>query len=218
MLLNVQQERQAARLTQLSAQLEHAADHDSLTQLYNRRYLGRYLEGLLKEKAPFYLALLDLDWFKQINDKYGHAFGDQVLVEFARILSRCVAGHGIAVRFGGEEFMLVLSDCSQQRAMELLEQVRQDFLSFSQREKQTNFTFSCGRSTGARRRTCPTCTGRRTTSCIRPSALAGTRWCFSRPRPPCKLRFIDPDFLLEGLFYGTQFSRPRQQRRPLYPL
>lgn len=144
MLLNVQQERQAARLTQLSAQLEHAADHDSLTQLYNRRYLGRYLEGLLKEKAPFYLALLDLDWFKQINDKYGHAFGDQVLVEFARILSRCVAGHGIAVRFGGEEFMLVLSDCSQQRAMELLEQVRQDFLSFSQREKQTNFTFSCG--------------------------------------------------------------------------
>ena len=143
-LLNVQQERQAARLTQLSAQLEHAADHDSLTQLYNRLYLGRYLEGLLKEKAPFYLALLDLDWFKQINDKYGHAFGDQVLVEFARILSRCVAGHGIAVRFGGEEFMLVLSDCSQQRAMELLEQVRQDFLSFSQREKQTNFTFSCG--------------------------------------------------------------------------
>lgn len=143
-LLNVQQERQAARLTQLSAQLEHAADHDPLTQLYNRRYLGRYLEGLLKEKAPFYLALLDLDWFKQINDKYGHAFGDQVLVEFARILSRCVAGHGIAVRFGGEEFMLVLSDCSQQRAMELLEQVRQDFLSFSQREKQTNFTFSCG--------------------------------------------------------------------------
>ena len=65
-------------------------------------------------------------------------------MEFARILSRCVAGHGIAVRFGGEEFMLVLSDCSQQRAMELLEQVRQDFLSFSQREKQTNFTFSCG--------------------------------------------------------------------------
>ena len=63
-LLNVQQERQAARLTQLSAQLEHAADHDPLTQLYNRRYLGRYLEGLLKEKAPFYLALLDLDWFK----------------------------------------------------------------------------------------------------------------------------------------------------------
>ena len=124
--------------------LRQQAQHDPMTQLYNRRYLGRYLEGLLKEKAPFYLALLDLDWFKQINDKYGHAFGDQVLVEFARILSRCVAGHGIAVRFGGEEFMLVLSDCSQQRAMELLEQVRQDFLSFSQREKQTNFTFSCG--------------------------------------------------------------------------
>ena len=98
-ILNVQQKKQAEELTSLSRQLEQAADHDALTGLYNRRYLNRYLERLVqKGKKDVYAALIDLDFFKKVNDEYGHAFGDEVLIEFARILERNLIADGIAVR------------------------------------------------------------------------------------------------------------------------
>lgn len=79
-----------------------AADHDALTGLYNRRYLNHYMEKIMgAAHADFYTALMDLDFFKKINDKYGHLFGDEVLIGFADIMNRYLPDDGISVRFGG---------------------------------------------------------------------------------------------------------------------
>ena len=127
-LLNVQQKKQAEELTSLSRQLEQAADHDALTGLYNRRYLNRYLERLAqKGKKDVYAALID-----------------QVLIEFARILERNLIADGIAVRFGGEEFMLILPDVTEEEIRRMLAKVRADYILFGKQKKNRAFTFSCG--------------------------------------------------------------------------
>lgn len=144
-LLNVQQKKQAEELTSLSRQLEQAADHDALTGLYNRRYLNRYLERLAqKGKKDVYAALIDLDFFKKVNDEYGHAFGDEVLIEFARILERNLIADGIAVRFGGEEFMLILPDVTEEEIRHMLAKMSADYRLFGKQKKNRAFTFSCG--------------------------------------------------------------------------
>ena len=144
-ILNVQQKKQAEELTSLSRQLEQAADHDALTGLYNRRYLNRYLERLVqKGKKDVYAALIDLDFFKKVNDEYGHAFGDEVLIEFARILERNLIADGIAVRFGGEEFMLILPDVTEEEIRHMLAKMSADYRLFGKQKKNWAFTFSCG--------------------------------------------------------------------------
>ena len=144
-LLNVQQKKQEEELTRLSKQLEQAADHDALTGLYNRRYLNQYLEKLEeKGKKETYAALIDLDYFKKINDEYGHIFGDEVLIEFAKILEQNLTEDGIAVRFGGEEFMLILPDVTEDEIRHMLAKMSADYKLFGKQKKNREFTFSCG--------------------------------------------------------------------------
>ncbi len=79
----MQRQRQEEVVKKLNEQLKDAADKDALTGLYNRRYLSQYLgELILDEKEEFDAVLIDLDFFKHVNDTYGHGFGDIVLVEF----------------------------------------------------------------------------------------------------------------------------------------
>ena len=117
----------------------------SVDGLYNRRYLNRYLERLAqKGKKDVYAALIDLDFFKKVNDEYGHAFGDEVLIEFARILERNLIADGIAVRFGGEEFMLILPDVTEEEIRHMLAKMSADYRLFGKQKKNRVFTFSCG--------------------------------------------------------------------------
>jgi diguanylate cyclase (GGDEF)-like protein len=88
---------------------------DPLTGLYNRRFGEEYLKTEIvrtrRTGSPLAVALLDLDEFKSINDRYGHAAGDQVLQEFSARLRKATRGSDIAVRLGGDEFMVILSEC-----------------------------------------------------------------------------------------------------------
>jgi diguanylate cyclase (GGDEF)-like protein len=88
---------------------------DPLTGLYNRRFAEQRLKAEIaranRKGLSMIVVLLDLNNFKQINDGYGHLVGDQVLREFAKRLSSSTRGSDLAVRWGGDEFMLLLLDC-----------------------------------------------------------------------------------------------------------
>jgi len=105
---------------------------DPLTGLYNRRYmeetLVRELARAQRQKHPLSVIVVDVDHFKKINDTHGHPVGDAVLRKTGQYLGSAVRESDVACRFGGEEFMLILPDCSRDDAMskanELCERVR----------------------------------------------------------------------------------------------
>lgn len=105
----------------------HHANQDELTQLKSRRYgLAQMQQSLLalQEEQDLSIVLLDLDWFKGINDNYGHDVGDQVLVEIAQILSQSLTEDAIVSRYGGEEFLIVLPNTAHDSAMVITQQLR----------------------------------------------------------------------------------------------
>jgi diguanylate cyclase (GGDEF)-like protein len=111
--------------------LQHAAERDHLTGCFNRRYLHEQLMGAaspLQPGKPLSVILCDIDSFKQVNDTHGHAGGDAVLVGFASLL-QSVAREGIdsVVRYGGEEFLLVLPGTGREAGVHLAEFLRARF-------------------------------------------------------------------------------------------
>lgn len=111
----------------LEQELRGLADFDPLTGLLNRRGFGSRMARLLQRNRSsprVALAMIDLDFFKRINDKYGHATGDQVLIEVGCRLQHCSRPGDLIARFGGEEFVLVLIDVNSDLLMRLAERVR----------------------------------------------------------------------------------------------
>ncbi len=106
--------------------IEHLALHDQLTGLHNRHalleHLGQLLSSKGRKRVRFALLFLDLDGFKPINDRYGHATGDAVLQAIAGRLNSCVRQEDFAARIGGDEFVLVLQDIEQADAVMTLTQ------------------------------------------------------------------------------------------------
>lgn len=124
-LVRVQAE---ARLRERADELAHLATRDDLTGVWNRREADRRLtEGVQRaamDGAPFSIALLDIDHFKEVNDTHGHAVGDRVLVALAtRLQAACRAADTIG-RWGGEEFLLVLPSTDAARARIIAERAR----------------------------------------------------------------------------------------------
>jgi diguanylate cyclase (GGDEF)-like protein/PAS domain S-box-containing protein len=112
----------------LNAKLNEMATHDALTGLFNRRYLEDTFERELiraaRQNHPVSVVMGDLDHFKVINDTYGHQAGDTVLREFGRLLKLHARGSDICCRYGGEEFLLILPDMTEENACERAEQLR----------------------------------------------------------------------------------------------
>lgn len=129
-ILRLEQDLRAAntQLAALAAQLQHQAAHDALTGLLNRRGLEqqavRILDRAERAKQPLAVALLDLDHFKLINDRYGHAVGDQALVHLARELREMVRPHDLVGRWGGEEFILIVPGLDPATVCTIAERVR----------------------------------------------------------------------------------------------
>jgi two-component system, cell cycle response regulator len=125
----IKRQRYASELRQSVNNTLALAVTDELTGLYNRRYFDRHL-SLMLEKAQeqdrdMALMLIDLDFFKSVNDTHGHDTGDSVLREFADRLRRNIRGVDLACRFGGEEFVVLMPDTDWQQAQGVAERVRQ---------------------------------------------------------------------------------------------
>jgi diguanylate cyclase (GGDEF)-like protein len=119
---------------------------DPLTGLYNRRFAEQRLRAEIarseRRGLSMIVVLLDLNDFKKINDSYGHLVGDQVLKEFAKCLSQATRGSDLAVRWGGDEFMLLLLDCEVQQLSVVM--ARLDGFSVEASGKPLPVSFSVG--------------------------------------------------------------------------
>lgn len=129
---HVERESLLRRLVQANQALEASALTDPLTELPNRRAvlqaLSRQLAQGARDGSPVLLALIDLDRFKPINDRYGHDVGDQFLVEVARRLRQVLRGEDMAARFGGDEFIVVAPGPDQAQAVPEATQTLKDRL------------------------------------------------------------------------------------------
>jgi diguanylate cyclase (GGDEF)-like protein len=121
-----QLEHRTGQLETLQEQLRDQADRDWLTGLHNRRFLARELDRLTAEQlsGPFSLAVLDLDRFKSINDRFGHEAGDQVLVRVATLLLGELRQSDVVVRTGGEEFVVLMPGTEARAAVAACERLR----------------------------------------------------------------------------------------------
>ncbi|TCP01749.1 diguanylate cyclase (GGDEF)-like protein [Rubrivivax gelatinosus] len=98
------------QLRDANTALDYQSTHDPLTGAYNRRHFDRYFVRRQEAGGRVLLVLLDIDHFKAINDRHGHAGGDRALQETSRRLADCVRSEDCIVRWGGEEFLLVVDD------------------------------------------------------------------------------------------------------------
>ncbi|MBV5348375.1 GGDEF domain-containing protein [bacterium] len=115
-------------LEQANEKLQYSASHDPLTGLNNRLNLEHELESLIshyrENRIPFAVLMLDIDWFKKVNDNYGHDIGDFVLKELATLIRGAIRSEDSAYRAGGEEFVIILNRISQVQAIEKAEALR----------------------------------------------------------------------------------------------
>ncbi len=124
--------------------LEKNANTDPLTGLSNRKYLETYIDssiynGIYKGK-PCGILMVDIDYFKLINDNYGHDIGDIAIKTIANTLIDVVNKNDVVIRFGGEEFIVILNDCDEDRLQNTAEEIR---IAFSQQKIQAGAeTFS----------------------------------------------------------------------------
>ncbi|KUP04070.1 diguanylate cyclase [Bacillus coahuilensis m2-6] len=114
----------------LQSQLEHFAYYDELTGIYNRRAFFQYCEEAFQESkeqdTPFTIILMDIDYFKKVNDTYGHSVGDQVLEQVAKVCQSQLHGHELFARYGGEEFVLGVKGYTEEEGAALAEQLRSE--------------------------------------------------------------------------------------------
>lgn len=124
-------EQLAEQLAQSNRKLMHLAETDELTGISNRRAMDRFLRSewnrLFRAKKPLSLLFVDLDFFKQYNDTYGHEVGDKCLIQIAKILhNHTQRSNDMAARFGGEEFAVILPETSEDDALKIAETILAD--------------------------------------------------------------------------------------------
>lgn len=102
---------------------------DPLTRVFNRRFLAEFVQSEIaraeRNQRPLTFVMCDLDRFKALNDKYGHQAGDEVLEITAGVLKSCVRGSDFVVRYGGDEFLLILAETDEASAAAVLGRVRE---------------------------------------------------------------------------------------------
>ncbi|MDH5301407.1 MAG: diguanylate cyclase [Gammaproteobacteria bacterium] len=114
---------------QLNEDLEDRVSHDSLTGVLSRASFMEHLRlailALNETPKPFCLAMIDFDHFKDVNDQFGHVSGDKVLAEVPKRIASALRSHDVIGRYGGEEFVVLLSGMELNKAAEVAERLRQ---------------------------------------------------------------------------------------------
>lgn len=126
-------------LRQKTEQLRIMSYTDELTRIGNRRKLNEYLQYYISQSIrtnkPLSIAIFDVDNFKQVNDRYGHMYGDQVLVDIAQIIKDSIRNEDFIGRFGGEEFMVIFPYADLKEAHAIAEQVRKNVEEYTKRHE-----------------------------------------------------------------------------------
>jgi len=114
----------------LVKKLEDAAYIDALTGIYNRKHFFELaqvnIERALRFNNSIYVAMLDLDFFKRVNDTHGHAAGDQVLMNTADVIRHTIRSYDLLGRYGGEEFVLLITDLTITEAANIMQRIREN--------------------------------------------------------------------------------------------
>lgn len=128
-------------------QLENKSTHDKLTGAFNREYFESHKNLIIneytKENHLLIFSILDIDFFKKVNDTYGHDIGDKVLKQFVQIIQNSSRNDDLVIRWGGEEFILLLKINSIDNAKKVLENIRKTIAQISF-EKVEHITCSIG--------------------------------------------------------------------------
>lgn len=103
----------------------HQSTTDPLTKLTNRRTMDDYMKKWVEQRTPFAIIILDIDKFKRVNDRYGHAVGDEVLIYLTDLMQECVRKDDICCRYGGEEFVILLPKADKVTAFLKAERLRE---------------------------------------------------------------------------------------------
>ena len=125
---------------------------DDLTGIYNRRFLLNYLQHKVSwdslESRPVSLLMMDLDYFKEINDTYGHDVGDKALIWVAGLVKKLSGDKGLAIRYGGDEFMILLPSADKESALKvgeaLMQQIHNELFFLDEVGDDLNITMSVG--------------------------------------------------------------------------
>ncbi|NWF39349.1 diguanylate cyclase [Mariprofundus sp. NF] len=116
---------ESKRLTEV---LHASTLKDPMTDLYNRRFLDQFKSRLIasaqRSKKKIGLLMCDVDFFKDTNDTYGHKVGDTVLIATANILAKAIRPSDYVIRYGGEEFLVVISEAEEEKTLEIAERIR----------------------------------------------------------------------------------------------
>jgi len=141
---------QTIALEEAKEKLKEQANRDPLTNMYNRRYFSDISKSMLalsiRSKQALSVMMIDIDKFKNINDTYGHAVGDKVLIHLSHTLTNTIRESDISARFGGEEFAILLPKTTLEQALELAEKIRKTIEKLEYKGENTTikFTISIG--------------------------------------------------------------------------
>ena len=115
----------------LMAKLKDTSLRDGMTGLYNRRFLEEFIDTVMsqvaREEETYSVLMLDVDFFKKVNDTYGHDVGDKVIVELAKILKENIREADLAIRYGGEEFVVMLHNATDAGALMVAKKIHKAF-------------------------------------------------------------------------------------------
>lgn len=115
----------------LMAKLKDTSLRDGMTGLYNRRFLEEFIDTVMSQAKrgddTYSILMLDVDFFKMVNDTYGHDIGDKVIVEIGKVLKENIRAADLAIRYGGEEFVLLLRNADEQGTLKVANTVHDAF-------------------------------------------------------------------------------------------